>query len=113
MPIRNSIRWSSGNGGIAFGHCRLNFGCATERVDDAGELDQQAIAGGLDDAAAMVRNFHVDDLGADPLQAAERPLLVRFDQARVARHIGRENCCEPTFDASLPCRLHGVSSVAE
>ena len=46
------------------------------------------------------------------LEPAERPFLIAFDQARIAGDVGREDCCAPTFDASLPCRLHGASSVA-
>jgi hypothetical protein len=39
--------------GIAFGQSRLQLGRPTERVDDAGELDQKAVAGGLDNAIPM------------------------------------------------------------
>src|SRR5207244_10295253 len=39
--------------GVAFGQLRLHSGGTSERVDDAGELGQQAVAGGLGDAAAM------------------------------------------------------------
>ena len=41
-----------------------------------------------------------------------RAFFVGFDQARVARNIGREDRREPTFDASWPYGLHGASSVA-
>jgi len=98
--------------GIALGHRRLHFGRASERVDDAAELDQQAVAGRLDDAALMIGDLRVDDFGAPPLEPAEGPFLVGLDQARIARHIGREDRCEPTFDARWPCRLHSASSIA-
>src|SRR6516162_3022924 len=39
--------------GVALGHPLLHFDRAAYRVDDAGELDQQAVAGGLDDATAV------------------------------------------------------------
>ena len=89
--------------GVAFGYCRLHLGRATQRVDDAGELDQEAVAGGLDDAAAMLGDLRIDDFGAQRLEPAEGAFLVGFDQARVARDIGREDRREPTFDASSPC----------
>jgi hypothetical protein len=40
--------------------------CATtaHRIDDAGKLDQQAVAGGLDDAAAVLGDLRIDDRGA-------------------------------------------------
>src|SRR6266851_8229520 len=40
--------------GIAFGHCPLHLDRTSERIDDAGELDQEAVAGRLDDAAMMI-----------------------------------------------------------
>jgi hypothetical protein len=43
--------------GIPLGHTSLNFKATAERVDHAAELDQQTIAGGLDDAAAVLCDF--------------------------------------------------------
>jgi hypothetical protein len=60
----------------------------------------------------MAGDLWVDDFGAQCLEPAEHALLVGFDQARIARHIGREDRREPTFDASFPCRLHSASSMA-
>src|SRR6516165_357727 len=56
-----------GQRGIAFAHRRLYLGRAAQRIDDAGELDQQPIAGRLDDASVMAGNFRIDDLGAQRL----------------------------------------------
>src|SRR5271165_6987004 len=42
---------------IAFRHCGLHLGRAARRVDDAGELGQEAVAGGVDDTAAMGGNL--------------------------------------------------------
>jgi len=39
MPMRNPIRRSGGTEALLFGQRRLHFGCAPQRVDDAGELD--------------------------------------------------------------------------
>src|SRR6516225_1966023 len=104
------IRWQYG---IALGHCRLHLSGRAERVDDAGELDQEAVAGGLDDAALMVGDLRIDDFGAQHPEPAQGPFLVGLDQARVAGDIGRDERREPTFDASWPCGLHGASSVAD
>jgi hypothetical protein len=42
-----------GDTAIALGERTLDFDRAAHRIDDAGELDQQPVAGGLDDAPAM------------------------------------------------------------
>ena len=83
-----ALRWQRG---IAFGHCRLHFGRASERVDDAGKLDQQAVAGGLDDAALMVGDLGIDQIAAERLEPAERPFFIGLDQPRIAGHIGGED----------------------
>src|SRR5262249_10980099 len=98
---------------IAFGHCSLDLGRTAQGVDNAGELDQQPVAGGLDDATVMLSNFRVDYLGSEGLQPAERSFLVGSDQARIPRHIGREDRRKPTFDTSWPCGLHGASLLAK
>src|SRR5262249_5700513 len=61
----------------------LRLDGAPQCVDDASELDQHAVAGGLDDAAVVYGNFKVDHLAPERLQAAERPFLVGSDQARI------------------------------
>jgi hypothetical protein len=38
-------------GGVPLGHRLLHLDRAAHRIDDAGEFDQQPVAGGLDDAA--------------------------------------------------------------
>jgi hypothetical protein len=98
---------------MLLGHCRLHLGCAAERVDDAGELDQETVAGRLDDAAPMARNVRFDDLDAERLEPAERAFLIGLDQTRRAGDIGREDRRKPTFDATLPCGLHGASPVED
>jgi hypothetical protein len=42
--------------GIALGHAALNCHRASDRFDDTRELDQDAVAGGLDDAAFRPRD---------------------------------------------------------
>jgi hypothetical protein len=66
----------------------------------------------LDDASAVVGDLRIDQLGTERLEAAERPFLVGFDQARIAGHIGGEDRREPPFDASRTNGLHAASPVA-
>ena len=49
------MRCSSGTRGVALGHLALHLDRAAHRIDDAGELDEHAVAGRLDDAAACAR----------------------------------------------------------
>src|SRR4029077_17444908 len=46
---------------VALGHLALDVDGAPNRIDDAGELDEQAVAGGLDDAAAMFGDFRLQN----------------------------------------------------
>jgi hypothetical protein len=39
---------------ILFGHAALDFNCAAHSINGAGKLDQQTVAGRLDNAAAML-----------------------------------------------------------
>ena len=91
--------------GIAFRNGRLQLGRATHRVDDARKLDQQPIAGGLDNPAPMAGDLRVDDFGAQRLESAKRALLVGLDQPRIARDIGRENRRQPTAHGHR-CLIH-------
>ena len=64
---------------------------AAHGIDDAGELHQQAVAGGLDDAAVVLGDLRVEKLMAQRLEAFLRALLVRPHQPRIPRHIGGED----------------------
>jgi hypothetical protein len=77
--------------GVPPGHRLLHFDRTAHRIDDAGKLDQQAVAGGLDDAAMMLGDFRIDELAAQRLEAFERAFLVRPHQPRIPRHIGGED----------------------
>ena len=89
--MRNSMRWSAGHAGIALGHAALHLDRAAHRIDDAGELHQQAVAGGLDDAAAVFGDLRIDQLAPMALEAREGRALVAAHQPRITRHIGRED----------------------
>jgi hypothetical protein len=77
--------------GLAVDHPALHFGGTAHRVDDARKLHQQAVTGGLDDAAPVLPNLRIDQLPAMRVEAFERTLLVRPHQPRIARHIGGED----------------------
>jgi hypothetical protein len=63
------------------------------------KFDEEAVAGGLDDAALVLGDHRVDQLAADRPQPRERTFLVGADQPAVARDIRRENGRQSAFDA--------------
>ena len=76
-----------GLGRLALGHGVLDRDRAFDRVDRASELDQRAIAGELDHAAAVLgdQGFgEFDPMGLDP---RERAGLVGADEPAVADHV--------------------------
>src|ERR1700674_750832 len=89
MPMRNLICRSS----VASGSRSIIPRCtsAAHRVDDARKFNQQAVAGGLDDAALVLLDLRIDQLPANRLQAFVRGFLVRAHQTRIPRHIGGED----------------------
>jgi hypothetical protein len=69
-------------------------------VDRAGEIGDDAVAGGVENAPAMRRDQPVDD---DPagLQPGERANLVVRHQPAVTGDVGGENRRELAFDRRL------------
>src|SRR6516225_5300162 len=84
-PMRNSMRRSAGTSALRSAIPR--WISTAQRVDDAGELDEDAVASELDDAPAVLLDLGIDQLAAVPLQRGERAFLVDPHQARVTRGI--------------------------
>ena len=74
--------------GIAPRHPALDLGGARHRVYDAVELHQHAIAGRLDDAAAVLGYGGINELKAVGLEACKRPRLVDLHQPAITDHVG-------------------------
>jgi hypothetical protein len=96
-----------GNVGVVSRHLVLHRDGAGDGFDDAGELDQQPVAGRLDHARPVLGDLRVDQLAAQRLQTRKCALFVLPHQPRIARNIGREDRREPPFDplsaqSSLP-----------
>src|SRR5438132_503917 len=79
---RSPLHWDPG---IAQRRLALNLDRAADRVDDAGELEEQAVARGFDDTAPMLLDLGIGQLA---VERRESTLLVRTHQTRIARHIG-------------------------
>ena len=84
--MRNSMRAVLRRAGVALGHAALDVDGAAHGVDDAGELDQQAVAGGLDDAAAVLGDRADRSARARcAFSAGERAVLVGAHQPADSR----------------------------
>ena len=83
--------------GVASRHPALDLGRAQHRIGDAVELDQHAVAGGLDDAALVLGDGRIDQLDPMGLETRERARLVGLHQPAVADHVGGEDRCEPAL----------------
>ena len=91
MPIRNSMRLSCGDPGVALDHRPLDFDGAAHRVDDAAELDDCAVAGALDDAAVVNGDGRVDQVAAKRPQPRQNPVLVGSGKPRIADDVGHQD----------------------
>jgi len=87
--------------GIAVFHALLHHDGAAHRIDDRGELDQEAVARSLDNMALVLGDQRIDQLPAMGLERGERPFLVGAHQARVSRHVRGEDGGEPARGARL------------
>jgi hypothetical protein len=98
-----------GHAGFAIYHCPLQLGGTADRVHDAREFRQHAIAGILDDAPGMLADLRVDEFAAMRLEPLVGALLVHAHQARVACHISGENRRQPALDPLLLPGTHRSS----
>src|ERR671934_43463 len=83
---------------VALGDLPLDVDRAAYRIDDAGKLDQDAIARGLDDAPAMLRDFWIDDRASVAFEGRQRAFFIQTHQPGIACDIPRENGREPALD---------------
>src|SRR5487761_559747 len=70
-------------------------------IDGAGKFDQDAVAHGLDGAAAAPGDGGVDQLVAQRLQSPQRAFLVGAGQPAIARDIGGEDRGKPALHVLL------------
>ena len=82
---------------VAPGHAVLQCQRHADGLDGAAELDQQAVAGGVEQAAVMGLQQRIDQFGAVAAQRGKRSLLVSTDEAGETHHIRREDCRQPAL----------------
>ena len=70
------------------------------------ELDEQPVAGGLDESTAVLGDFWINELAAQRLEALERAFLVRPHQPRIADDISGQDRRQPPLDPLLIPGIH-------
>jgi hypothetical protein len=101
------VGWDAG---VAHGHLALKLNGAAHRIDDAGELGQQAVAGGRDDVSTVLVDLGIDEFAAMCLQPGERALLVGSHQPAVAGHIGGQDGRKPPLHPFASQAYHSLST---
>ena len=96
------------HGRIGLRHGALNVERAAHRVDRAGEFDQHAVAGRLDDAAAMFGDFRIDQRAPAVLESRQSSLFVASHEPAVTDDVCRKNGCETALHAGA---RHTSSSI--
>ena len=76
---------------IALAHSPLDGDGALDRIDDAAELGQQAVAHLLEDAAVMEGDFGFEQFLAIGLEALESAPFIPFHQCGVTDHVSGKN----------------------
>jgi hypothetical protein len=97
--------------GIAGAHLQLHLDRTAHGGDDAGELDQEAVAGGFDDTTAMLGDFRIAELAPNRTQRRQRALFVLAHQPRIAGDIDRQNGRQSSLDP-LSSWVHGHDATA-
>ena len=77
--------------GVALDEAVLHFDRAANRVHDAAELDNRAVAGALDDAAVMRGDGGVDEVAAEPPQARKGAILVGAGEPAITDDVGHQD----------------------
>ena len=83
---------------IALRHCALLLDRAAGRVHRTAELDQNAVAGALDDAATMFRDRRLQQFTAVSVEPGECSFLVDTHEPAIAGDIPRQNGRKPPLD---------------
>src|SRR6516225_402695 len=84
--------------GVTGEHLPLHLDRTAHRIDDAGELGEEAVAGRLDDATPMLGDFGIAQFTANRSQRRERALFVLAHQPRIAGDIDRQNGRQSSLD---------------
>jgi hypothetical protein len=76
--------------GVALDHAVLHFDGAAHGVNDAAELDQDAVAGALDHTAVMRGDGGIDQIAPQPPEPRQCAILVSAGKPAVSDYIRRQ-----------------------
>jgi hypothetical protein len=102
------------HGGVSLRHRALHFDRTAHRVDDTGELDEEAVARSFDDATPMLGDFGIAEFATNRTQRRERALFVLAHQPRIASDIGgqdRGKAAGLGHPSGIPADLYVYSEV--
>jgi hypothetical protein len=83
---------------VTLDHTVLNFNSTPCGVDGACELDQDTIAGSLDDATAMIRDLGFQEFASMSIDPGQRTFFVGSHQSAVTGDVARKNSGKPSID---------------
>ena len=86
-PMRRSEPAIRGQLVVRRCHASLQFYGASDRIDGAAELDQNAVSNDLEDAAMMATDEWLQDLPATGRQHGHRRRLVLLHEAAESNHV--------------------------
>ena len=92
MPINELI-------GIRGGHSQLEIDGALNGIDRAGELNQHAVAGGLEYAALMFGDQRVQHVTAPGFQGRPCDGFISFHKPSIADHVGGQDRSKAALSA--------------
>ena len=95
-PVRRDV-------GIARRHAALDVNGTADRIDDAGEFGQQAVARRLDQPSMMLGELGIEQRGAMGFQLSDGALLIGADQPAITGNIGCEHGRKPPVQ-TLGCQ---------
>src|SRR5208337_2891886 len=84
------------------GQAGVALGGAAHRVDHATKLDENSVAGALDDAPMMRGDGGIDEIAAKPAEPRKRAILIRSREPAVTDDVGDQDRC------NLPGLAHGA-----
>ena len=95
-----------GHAGVALGHAVLHFDRASDRVDDAAKLDEDAVAGALEHTPVVDCDRWVDQIAAQSPKPRQSAILVGADEAAKSDNVGSHDRCK--LAGFGHCDLFGV-----